>query len=89
MVKSREYKENKYRLLDKATTSQSGSRKTFTYTIEVSTLGFVSNVLDFTKSLNIPALPITLKKSIILTVLKSSFKIYCERNQSTNITSVI
>ena len=88
MVKSREYKENKYRLLDKATTSQSGGRKTFTHTIEVSTLGFVSNMLDFTKSLKL-ALPITLKKSIILTVLKSSFKIYCERNQSTNITSVI
>jgi len=69
MLKSCAYKQNRYIHIDSAATLLAGDKKTVTHKIEVSTLGFVSNVSDFTKSINIPSLPINLKQSIIWLVL--------------------
>ena len=39
-------------------------------------------MLDFTKVLKIPMMPDNLKRSIVIAALKSSFSIYCNRNNA-------
>ena len=60
-----------------------------THTIEVSTLGFISNITDFTKAINISALPVDLKQSIIRSVTSSSFNIYCNRNKAADVATTL
>ena len=48
--------------------------------IIVSTLGFISSCLDFTKAVKIAAMPDTLKHKIVASAVKSYFGIYCNRN---------
>ena len=80
LLTSRAYKQNKYVHLASAMTSAACRGDIETHTIEVSTLGFLSNVLDFTKSVNVPKLPRSLIQSIIHSVIHDSFIIYCNRN---------
>ena len=56
------------------------NRKITPHFIEVSTLGFISNCLDFTKAIKIDAMPDTLKHKIVASAVRSSFGIYCNRN---------
>ena len=56
------------------------SRKITPHFIKVSTLGFISSCLDFTKAVKIAAMPDTLKHKIVASAVKSSFGIYCTRN---------
>ena len=49
---------------------------------EISTLGFISNINDFTKLISVCHMPVQLKQEIISTVLKSSFAIYSHRNNA-------
>ena len=65
-----------------------GHRKIVCYTIEISTLGFISNIYDFTKAVHIPNMSVPLKHALVLTVLKSSFDIYCSRNCASKIDAV-
>ena len=82
LIASRDYKKNKYLNIAKFGSSLAGNRKIVPYFIEVSTLGFISNVSDFTNAVNIPNVPDALKHNIISTALKSSFGIYCNRNNA-------
>ena len=60
-----------------------GSRKVTPHTIEISTLGFISNVSDFVREVKIQIMPIAVKQSIVRSVLNCSFDIiYCNRNSS-------
>ena len=55
------------------------------FTIEISVLGFISNLNDFCTFFKIPNMPISLKTEIIKTVIVniySSYNIYCKRNSN-------
>ena len=80
MIISNEYKKNKYRSISLCGSSVAGNRKITPHFIEVSTLGFISSCLDFTKAVKIAAMPDTLKHKIVASAVKSSFGIYCNRN---------
>jgi len=82
IIASRDYKRNKYRNISDCGSSLAGNRKIVPHTIEISTLGFISNISDFTKAVHIPQLPNSLKHSIVSTVLQRSFGIYCNRNNA-------
>ena len=58
-----------------------GNRKVYSHTIEISTLGFISNINDFTKLIGVGHMPVQLRQDIS-TVLKSSFAIYSNRNNA-------
>ena len=60
--------------------SVAANRKITPHVIKVSTLGFISNCLDFTKAVQITAMPDTVKHKIVASAVKSSFGIYCNRN---------
>ena len=54
----------------------------YSHTIEISTLGFISNINDFIKLIGVCHMPIHVKQEIISTVLKSSFAIYSNWNNA-------
>ena len=81
---SRVHKQNRYANIGNMGSSLAASRRISAYTIEVSTLGFISTVSDFTSAVNVPTLPIDLKQSITRSVINNSFIIYCNRNKSAN-----
>ena len=83
LISSRDYKRNKYKNIADNGSTLVGNRKIIPHTIEISTLGFISNISDFCKAVRIPQMSVSLKRDIVATVLKSSFQIYCNRNNST------
>ena len=80
MIISNEYKKNKYRNISLCGSSVAANCKITPHFIEVSTLGFISNCLDFTKAVKIAAMPDTVKCKIVASAVKSSFGVYCNRN---------
>jgi len=80
MIISNEYKKNKYRNISLCGSSVAANRKITSHFIEVSTLGFISSCLDFTKAVKIASMPDSIKPKIVASVVKSSFGIYCNRN---------
>ena len=76
------YKLNKYKDLYSHLTDQFTGYNMKSFTIEVTTLGFISNILDFTKEPRIAKLPTDIKSQITNTayVLPMSRKIYIDRN---------
>jgi len=51
------------------------NRKITPHFIDVSSLGFISNCLDFTKGVKIAAMPDALKHKTVASAIKSSFDI--------------
>ncbi len=82
MIRSHDYKENKYKDIERHGSTLAGNRKIVPYYIEVSTLGFIADISDFTKALKILIMPDDLKRSIVIAALKSSFNIYCNKNNA-------
>ena len=82
MTVSNDYKKNKYRNISLLGSSLAGNRKIIPHFIEVSTLGFISNCLDFTKAIEIDVMPDSIKHKIVACAVKSSFGIYCNRNSA-------
>ena len=80
LQKSKIYKSNKYIDLVNHRTHLAANKLITSYTIEISTLGFISDTNGFCKAINISAVPVTLKKSLMNSVINSSFSIYCKRN---------
>ena len=73
MIHSHDYKKNKYKDIGRSGSTLAGNRKIVPHFIEVSTLGFIADISDFTKALKIPIMPDNLKRSIVIAALKSSF----------------
>ena len=65
MIVSNDYKKNKYRNISLCGSSIAANRKITPHFIEVSTLGFISNCLDFTKAVKIAVMLGTLKHKIL------------------------
>ena len=82
MIHSHDYKKNKYKDIGRYGSTLAGNRKIVPHFMEVSTLGFIADISDFTKALKIPMMPDNLKRSIVIAALKSSFSIYCNRNNA-------
>ena len=82
LISSRNYKVNKYKNINDFGSTLAANRKIMPYFVEVSTLGFISDTSDFTNAANIPKMPEALKHSIVADVLKSSYSIYCNRNNA-------
>ena len=80
LISSHEYKSNKYKNIAQCGSSIAGNRKIVPHFLEVSTLGFISNCSDFTKAINVDAMPAALKHNIVKSTVKSSFDIHCKRN---------
>ena len=59
-----------------------GNRKIVPLFIEVSTFSFIADISAFTEALKIPITPDDSKRSIVIAALKSSFSIYCNRNNA-------
>ena len=79
VVSSRDYKRDKYKNIANFRSTLAGNRKVYSHTIEISTLGFISNINDFTKLIGVSHMRVQLKQEIISTVLKSSFAIYLQQ----------
>ena len=82
VVSSRDYKRDKYKNIADFRSTLNGNRKVYSHTIEISTLGFISDINDFTKLIGVCHMSVQLKQEIISTVLKSSFAIYSNRNNA-------
>ena len=82
LLASKEFKRNKYKNLAHNTTSLVGSKTIVTLTLEVSTIGFISDSMPFTVACNLLKFSKELKTLIVSSALKSSFEIYCSRNSS-------
>ena len=52
------------------------------FTCEVSTLGFIASISDFTKGCKLLQLPKSLKEAIIKSAILNSFNIYYNRNNT-------
>ena len=69
-------------LLDDDKTSFADNRSVTSHTVEVSTLGIVSDTKVFTSITKLPDVPASLWRSLACQALSSSFGIYCTRNSS-------
>ena len=79
MLRSREYKLNKYSNLEAAKSSEFKSRKVAVHTIEVSTLGFVVAEPNFFKLGSIPIFDPCLIKDLGRAAVLASKSIYCNK----------
>jgi len=76
----KQYKQDKYRLLCDDKSSFAGNRSVISHTVEISTLGIVSDTKAFTFATKLPDVPASLWHSVACQALSSSFSIYCTRN---------
>src|SRR6218665_2959408 len=80
---SKAYKLNKYKNLSHHLNNDYKHYKIRLFTLEVSTLGFVSDTDEFTPALGLSKLPNNIIQTIIRQALFNSFTIYCDRNNGT------
>src|SRR6218665_4226602 len=81
-LKSRQYKLDKYSHLGQKLMNSLSSKTLEYFTIEVSTLGFMSDINEFLKSANLPNLPQSIAISIIKKTIFQSQDIYCRRSDT-------
>ena len=84
LSKSRSYKMNKYANYNHHLNSQFKMHRIKLFTVEVSVLGFISNLAEFCAFSGLPVIPPHIKMNIINTVIRNSFNIYCRRNSKEN-----
>ena len=80
LLKSRSFKMNKYTNYKQHLNPKFEKHLVNLYTVEISVLGFISDLTDFCNFANLPAFPPQIKISIINSVIRNSFNIYCRRN---------
>ena len=80
LLQSRSYKMNKYSNFSHHLNSQFSKHTLKLFTVEVSVVGFMSNLAEFCTFAKLPSLPAQNKISIINSVIRNSFNIYCRRN---------
>ena len=80
LLKSRSFKINKYTNYKQHLNPKFVKHLVNLYTVEISVLGFISDLTDFCKFANLPAFPPQIKINIINSVIRNSFNIFCRRN---------
>ena len=81
-IKSKIYKETKYANLHQNLIKKYSGLKLNKYTMEVSTLGVISDTKLFSSKNLITSMPDHIKCDIVKFVISKSFSIYCNRNNS-------
>ena len=71
---------NKYSNFSHHINSQFSKHTLKLFTVEVSVVGFMSNLTEFCTFAKLPSLPAQHKINIINSVIRNSFNIYCRRN---------
>ena len=82
-IKSKTYKESKYENLHENLNTNFTDFILHKYTVEITTLGIISDINSFTSSNLNSSMPDHIRSEIIGTVVSKSFGIYCNRNNST------
>ena len=77
---SKSYKQTKYQYLRSNLESSLSTYSLELFTIEVSSLGFISSTKDFCKAIDVKEMPAASKNIISHSVIKSSHEIYLARN---------
>ena len=80
LLKSKLYKLNKYENIKHHLKPEHSHSTVELFTLEISVLGFVSDLSEFCKSMKLPKLPRYVYDSIIRSAIYSSYNIYCLRN---------
>lgn len=80
LVLSKQYKTEKYENLSDFTNVICSNKSISCFTIEISSLGFISSIGNFIKLNKLPNIPTDIKSRIINSVLNSSLNIYYNRN---------
>ena len=80
---SKQFKTNKYLSLFDHLTDKYSNCVVTSNTIEITTLGIVSDINSFCRENLKGRLPDTIKREILQSVVSDSFKIYCNRNNNT------
>ena len=80
LQKSKIYKQNKYADIKNFLQPKFRKHSVRLFTFEISVLGFISSLTNFSSILSIPELPKTVKSNLINSVLNSTYGIYCKRN---------
>src|SRR6218665_1696462 len=89
IMSSKAYKLNKYKNLSHHLNNEYKHYTIRLFTLEVSTLGFVSDTGEFTVALGLSKLPNNVIQTIIQQALFNSFTIYCDRNNGTGATKPV
>ena len=82
LERSRQFKMNKYSLLPDCLNAKYINYKMFLFTIEVTTLGLISDFAIFINSCLIERLSDSLRMKIANSVISDSYSIYCNRNNN-------
>ena len=77
-----DYKQSKYKNLSSLGSSLAGNRVIWPHFVEITTLGFMSDLSRFAESIKIPIISDQLMKDIIKTAFDHSFQICCNRNNN-------
>jgi L-rhamnose mutarotase len=77
---SRDYKISKYMDLQNKLLPGFANFKLTNHTIEITSLGFISDSTAFTKQINIDPMPGSIKQSLFKSTVSDSYSIYCSRN---------
>ena len=84
LVKSRDYKRGKYDHLEADLKTAYNNYHLEVHTIEVTSLGLISDTSEFTSKTIQTVLPATVENSISKTVISNSYNVYKKRNLSTD-----
>ena len=80
---SKQYKTDKYASIHENVTEDYMYHKIKSYTIEVTTLGLISDISKFCRNHLKECMTEAIEQKILNSVVSNSFKIYCERNNNT------
>jgi hypothetical protein len=80
LINSKVFKENKYKNIADQMSSIITHCSIKCFTVEISCLGFVSDVSGFCKFCSLSELNVNVKRQLIYSVLHDSFDIYAKRN---------
>src|SRR6218665_847716 len=81
-ITSRQYKLAKYSQLGQKLVNSHSSKTLEYFTLEVTTIGFMSDINEFLISANLPNLPHDIAIYIIKKTILQSQDIYCRRNDT-------
>ena len=82
MKASKQFKSSKYNNLNQNLLPEFSRCKLLSNTVEVSSLGFISDISEFSKVNLTEKMPDHVKQLIVTTVISDSYSIYCLRNVS-------
>ena len=82
LAKSKQYKSSKYTHIQSDTVHDYSNLKIENFTIEVTTLGFISDVSKFCKNNLLNSFPAEIFNQITVSAISNSFEIYCNRNSA-------